>query len=289
MNPPDLSLPNQLLLVLGPHAAQAQMLELAARLAVSGPLRVLDCGNQFNVYPVARAVRRRTAGLNEALGRIRLARAFTCFQALALLEETPAEGTPALVFDLLSTFYDEDVKLPESQRLLRSALAHLRRLSQAAPVIVSARPPKPIVSAERLVLLEALRATASTLWETIGGEGEILDGQATVLPLPDPMESFSSVGEGLEDIGVNLRPKSIAPHANTSPPAPLHGVERGARSEIGRETYASPEELVSPPLHSMDREACLWQRGPGGEVLRQQSEIPDLISAPTGGGGQGAG
>jgi hypothetical protein len=167
-------LSNQLALVLGPHAAQSQMLDLAAHLAVAGPVRVLDCGNQFNVYPVARAVRRQTSRLSEALGRIHLARAFTCYQVLALLEETPAEGAPTLVFDLLSTFYDEDVRLPESQRLLRICLAGLRRLSQAAPVIVAARPPKPIVYAERVVLLEALQSAVSTVWETVA---EALPGQ----------------------------------------------------------------------------------------------------------------
>jgi hypothetical protein len=174
-------LSNQLALVLGPHAAQAQMLDLAARLAVSGPLRVFDCGNQFNVYPVARAVRRRTSGLAEALGRIRLARAFTCYQVLALLEEAPDEGVPTLVFDLLSTFYDEDVKLPESQRLLRRCLAQLGRLSRVAPVIVSARPPKPIIYAERLVLLEALQSTVSATLEAVLPPPDI-ENQEAILP-----------------------------------------------------------------------------------------------------------
>ena len=51
------------------------MLDLAAQLAAHGPLRVLDGGNQFNVYPVARAIRRRTSDLNAALQRIVLSRA----------------------------------------------------------------------------------------------------------------------------------------------------------------------------------------------------------------------
>lgn len=42
---------NQLMLVVAPHAANPLMLELAARLAVEQPLRVLDGGNRFNVYP----------------------------------------------------------------------------------------------------------------------------------------------------------------------------------------------------------------------------------------------
>jgi hypothetical protein len=141
------------------------MLDLAARLAVGGPLCVFDCGNLFNIYPVARAIRRRTSALNEALGRIHLARAFTCYQVLALFEESPAGSVPTLVLDFLAMFYDEDVKLPESQRLLRRCLEALHRLSQAAPVIVSARPPKPIVYAERIGLLEQLRSAAGAQWE----------------------------------------------------------------------------------------------------------------------------
>jgi len=62
-------------------------------------------------------------------------------------------------------FYDEDVKLPENQRLLRRCLDALRRLSQGAPVIVSARPPKPIVLRRAIGLLEQLRAAARALWE----------------------------------------------------------------------------------------------------------------------------
>ncbi len=152
-------------MVLGPHAAQAQMLDLAARLAVGGPVRVLDCGNRFNVYPVARAIRSRTPGLQAALQRIRLARAFTCYQVLALLEEAPDENTPTLVLDLLATFYDEDVKLPETRRLLRRSLVQLRRLSRAAPLIVSAQPPKPVIYDERICLFESLQAATRVLWE----------------------------------------------------------------------------------------------------------------------------
>lgn len=165
MNLPGFPLSGSLALLIGPNAAQARMLDLAARLAVGGPLRVFDCGNRFNVYPVARAIRSRTADLSQALGRIRLARAFTCYQVMALLEEAADEAVSTLVLDLLATFYDEDVRLPESQRLLRRCLVQLRRLGQAAPVIISARPPKPIVYAERIGLLEALRTAAGTVWE----------------------------------------------------------------------------------------------------------------------------
>ena len=155
---------NRLFLLVAPHAGHAAMLELAARLAVRGPLRVLDGGNQFNVYPVARSIRRRTPHLEAALGAIHLARAFTCYQMLALLQESTPQAVPTLVLDLLSTFYDQDVALPESRRLLRACLDELQRLSQSAPVVVSARPPA-VLCPERLPLLDALRQASDERWE----------------------------------------------------------------------------------------------------------------------------
>jgi hypothetical protein len=163
-----LSLPtsNHLMLVIAPYAARAAMLDLAAQLAAHGPLRVLDGGNQFNVYPVARAIRRQTAGLNAALQRIVLSRAFTCYQMVVMLEDaaTAPFPIPTLALDLLATFYDENVTLVESQRLLSGCISRLQQVSQLAPVIVSVRPPAPICQ-ERIVLLDQLRQATTHIWE----------------------------------------------------------------------------------------------------------------------------
>ena len=160
-------LPRSLLLVIAPHAARPLMLELAARTALTGALRVLDGGNQFNVYPVAHEVRRYTADLYAALERIQVARAFTCYQMAALLEQSGPQAQPTLVLDLLSTFYDEDVRIEEASQLLKGCLVELRRLAQAGPLVVSARQP-PEASADRaarMALLNQLRATAAQVWE----------------------------------------------------------------------------------------------------------------------------
>jgi hypothetical protein len=134
----------QLLVIAGPHAVSGYMLELAARFAQRGPLRVLDGGNRFNAYSVARQLRRNgTQDQTTALNRIRVARAFTCHQVLSLLENTALEAQPALGIDLLDTFYDESVDVEERRRLALKCAAHLRRLSQLAVVVVSLRPPPP--------------------------------------------------------------------------------------------------------------------------------------------------
>ncbi len=139
-----------LITVLAPHAARMHMLVLSARLAHRGALQVLDAGNQFNAYEVARSLRQEGAeGFQQALERIHVARAFTPYQLLALLEATPGLGqarpsAPTLVLDLLNTFYDENLPQPERRRLLVRCMAELRRLSQAAVVVVSVRPTPPV-------------------------------------------------------------------------------------------------------------------------------------------------
>jgi hypothetical protein len=133
-----------LVVVLAPHAARSHMLALAARLARRGALQVLDAGNRFNAYEAARFLRGQGAeGFREALERTRVARAFTPFQMLALLQATPAGPAPSLVLDLLSTFYDESLPHTERRRTLELCAVELRRLSKFAPVVVSVRPPPP--------------------------------------------------------------------------------------------------------------------------------------------------
>ena len=182
-------LPNQLLLVLGEHAASHWMLELAARLAMQGQVRILDGGNRFNAYPVAQSIRRQHFDPRVALSRIRLSRAFTCYQVHALLTEWSAIPFPTLVFDLLATFYDESVQLAESQRLLHKVLWQLQQLSKTAPIVVGTRLPA-TVCAERMVLFEMLKAQAGDLRLELELQPEdrvaLPPSQPSLLPLMPP-------------------------------------------------------------------------------------------------------
>lgn len=136
--------PGHLLVLLAPHAAGEIMLTITAHLAQRTALRVMDGGNRFNAYKVARALRGLgVEALDQALARVHVARAFTCYQMVALLEQASPQAAPTLVIDLLNTFYDESVPLAERRRLLEGCLGHLRRLSEQAAVVVSLRPPRP--------------------------------------------------------------------------------------------------------------------------------------------------
>jgi len=127
-------------LVRAPRSAMRLLLSMAARLALAGAVRVLDCGNCFNVYTVTQALHQRTMDTTTALKRISVARAFTCYQVTTLLESTPQDSTPTLVLDLLATFHDESVSFGERRRLLDRNVVALRRLSQQGSVLVSIHP-----------------------------------------------------------------------------------------------------------------------------------------------------
>ena len=119
-----------------PHSRRL-MNELAARLALRGPVQVLDGGNLFDAYGIARQVRRHTHHLEAVLERLKVSRAFTCYQMTALLAAQAERPIPLLAPGLLTTFRDENVPLAERRHLLARCLGHLQRLGRRAPLIVN--------------------------------------------------------------------------------------------------------------------------------------------------------
>jgi len=114
---------------------------LMVQAALQRPLRVLVGGNRFSVYDLAYALAARTGEYEEIMRqRIHLARAETCYQMAELLIETETLPLLTLVTDLTSSFYDPGVPESEIDQLLFRCIAELRRLSQAAPLLVSASP-----------------------------------------------------------------------------------------------------------------------------------------------------
>jgi hypothetical protein len=166
--------PGRWALLVLPHGRHAELLVAAARLAQRGPLLILDGGNRCNAYTLARA----TGGRADLLQRISLARAFTCYQMAALLEEAPVGDCPLFLLDFLATFYDEAVSAPERRRLLDGCLAQLGRLSRTRGVAVSACLPA-VPGSEDLGLLEALRSAAGQVWQS-----------DPPLPAPQPWRLF---------------------------------------------------------------------------------------------------
>jgi hypothetical protein len=113
------------------------MPQLIARLALKGELFIIDAGNAFRPYTIAREIRRLTEEVNPLLENIKLSRVFTCYQVLTRLETLDNPRMPILVLDLLDMFYDEHTSSKERERLLRKSLDCLKHLSQDVPVAIS--------------------------------------------------------------------------------------------------------------------------------------------------------
>lgn len=157
---------NEFYVVIGRRAAAERLIELAARLALRGPLLILDCGNRANPQWLARELRRRTNDPVGALRNVRSARAFTCYQVVALLEQTSGRPLqqPVLIFDLLATFYDESVSYREGRLLLEYAIKRIQAIRQNAPVVASAAPP-PEDFPQRQTFLNHLCSQAGEVWQ----------------------------------------------------------------------------------------------------------------------------
>jgi hypothetical protein len=127
---------------------------------------VLDGANSFNAYSVARLARRWGYAPEPILERIKLSRAFTCYQMKELVTRRlanalgPARGTAIFCLGFLETFYDEDVPLTDAVRMVKMISATFTALARRGyTILITAREPRE-EQKERLVLLDLLKATA---------------------------------------------------------------------------------------------------------------------------------
>jgi len=153
----------QISLLIAPGAISAVLLEMIAELTFRSRVIILDGGNRFDGYGLARALRRRTEDLDAALQRVLLSRVFTCYQMLTLLSELPQQKEPLIVLDMLSTFLDENVALHTRQDLLADCLIQLQRLSQSAPIVIWARK-RSISGVEDESLLDIVLESTHKVW-----------------------------------------------------------------------------------------------------------------------------
>ena len=121
-------------LVIAPRHVIEDLTAMPTSLALIGHVNLIDGGNLFDGYRLARMIRKQTPYVHQVLDNINLSRSFTCYQMTALLRELPANGTPLVVLDLLSTFLDESVPFSQRFRLLYNSLSDLQRISGRSPV-----------------------------------------------------------------------------------------------------------------------------------------------------------
>ncbi len=130
---------------------------------------VLDGANAFDAYALAQAARRNRRPPPTLLSAVRVSRAFTWFQWLALLEgeaQAEAERSGArwvLALGPLDLFADANVKPFQAWRGVRRTAAGLRTISAAGLGVIAAQEERPLREGGRLDLLDPLKAVAGHL------------------------------------------------------------------------------------------------------------------------------
>lgn len=126
----------RLVVLLGDEALPRAMSLTAVSLAGGEAVLLLDGGNRFDAYPIARAARRWRMPPEDLLRRLFVSRAFTCHQMSALVRESLRPeierrgARKAIILSLLHTFLDEDVPEREACTLLQGAVESLRRIAR---------------------------------------------------------------------------------------------------------------------------------------------------------------
>ncbi len=136
----------------------------------------LDGANRFDPLLIARLARQRGIEAAEFNRRIRVARAFTCFQLTELLARVPRmlekfAADALIVTALPDLYFDEDVRDREAGVAFRHALDALRALRRL-PLGVAVFSDATSFETSRRAMFTQLAAQASELWRfTLDPEG----------------------------------------------------------------------------------------------------------------------
>ena len=157
-----------LTLFTGAPLASPLALPFCAPFLVSGEtVAVVDGANCFNLYRLTEWARRKRLPSPALLNRLRIARAFTCFQLATILYHIGAEmeryGAARLVVTgLPDCLYDEELGEQEARSTFARCRSHLASLAARHTVLVfSDRPPQP--PGGRIRFLGSLAALAQSV------------------------------------------------------------------------------------------------------------------------------
>ena len=141
--------PGELTIWTGPTVAVEPFVELlyAGNAVTRGRISLVEGGNRFDPYRIGELGRHFGIDATATLARVRLARAFTVYQLLALVDGWSVEARrhpPSLLLghDLPALFSDDEIPLEERTALLRhlaEALAELVR-EVRAPLLLTLGP-----------------------------------------------------------------------------------------------------------------------------------------------------
>lgn len=134
--PTDLTRSRGMTLILTRDKARAGITELIAAQVLRSPLFILAGSEWLPAFELTHILRKRTRDIKQALNRLYVARASTCYRLFDSLANIPSPGEPILVLDFLHTFYDSDIPLRVRLFKLRECCRQIKRLTLYRSMIV---------------------------------------------------------------------------------------------------------------------------------------------------------
>jgi hypothetical protein len=162
--------PRRKVFLLGDGASGVASL-ITARLACEQRFVRLVCGdNRFDPYAITRVAKSRGIRPVEALSRIRIARAFTAYQLVELVERLEAYSMASefvVVTGVCSAFFDEDLSHNDAARLFYQSYWKLVALAKSHMTLLLVES-RALPIARRLYFLKELCQTSEVVLSLTG-------------------------------------------------------------------------------------------------------------------------
>ncbi len=114
------------------------MQEFIDRLGMRGAVQVVVGGNRISFDHLPLILGEQIGHVYEIMDRIQVSRAETCYQLQDVLATLSPSPVPIVITDMLESFYEEDLTLKEVTLLLQKCILHIHKLSETAPILISA-------------------------------------------------------------------------------------------------------------------------------------------------------
>ncbi len=114
------------------------MQEFIDRLGMHGAVQVVVGGNRISFDHLPLILGEQIGHVYEIMDRILVSRAETCYQMQDVLAALDPGPIPIVITDMLESFYEDDLTPKEVTILLQKCIQHIHKLSETAPILISA-------------------------------------------------------------------------------------------------------------------------------------------------------
>ncbi|RCK74526.1 MAG: hypothetical protein IGBAC_1474 [Ignavibacteriae bacterium] len=136
-----------------------------------GRIAVVDGGCRFDLHIISRFARQKHISPEILLNRIFISRGFTPYQMEAVINERlvsflkKIKSNTAMIFGLLDTFYDEQVRFKEAYNMLKRIIFNLQKMKNQNFSLLVAVEHFNVLPKERNRFLEMLKQTADEVYK----------------------------------------------------------------------------------------------------------------------------